>query len=89
MTETNLNILIAALEAQLANPRRACVNSETAFARERLDRDGHHTLARKFWFWLCCGRGPAISDARVIDLVNKLDAIDREFTMPAWGTSGT
>ena len=45
---TDTEILIQALNAQLANPARAVVNFECSFVRDRLDIAGHNDLARRY-----------------------------------------
>lgn len=83
-------ILIQALEMQVAKPARAVVNFECCFVRERLQNAGYDDLARRYWSW-CCSNWKAnpIFGPEVQELQLKLDAIDRQSTMPSWGTYGT
>jgi len=73
---------------QIQNPTRACVNSEHAFVREKLLKLGFYESAEVYWNFVC-GNKKLINDENVISAAEKLSAIDREFTMPDWGCSGT
>jgi hypothetical protein len=86
-------IIINCIKAQLAKPTRTCVNSESAFVRERIEMEADKILARKYWNW-------AISNASwraanpvfgglVVQLQLQLDAIDNAITLPDWATYGT
>lgn len=87
---SDTEILIQALSAQLANPARAVVNFECCFVRDRLDIAGHNDLARRYWSWSCTNwKANPIFGSEVQELQLKLDAIDRQSTMPSWGTYGT
>ena len=50
---SDTEILIQALNAQLANPARAVVNFECSFVKDRLYASGHDNLARRYWSWVC------------------------------------
>ena len=87
---SDTEILIQALNAQLANPARAVVNFECSFVRDRLYASGHDNLARRYWSWVCSNwEANPIFGSEVQELQLKLDAIDRQSIMPAWGTYGT
>lgn len=89
--EKQIDILIKAMTAQLANPARAVVNSESAFVKDRLNKLGEYEIANKYWNWLCCTRWQTnpIFGEEVQALQLKLEAIDKQSTMPSWGTYGT
>lgn len=80
------NKLLDAMRFQIANPRRAGVNSESAFVRDALNDAGETLLAKTYWSWLCCGRPDSVAfanDAEFIFLQTELDAIDAKSTIPA------
>lgn len=82
-----VELILAAQKAQLANPTRACVNSESAFVAQRLRDAGHSDLAKRYWSYVCrCGAG---FGAEVEENEKKLKEIDNGFVMPEWGTKGT
>lgn len=81
-------IVIAAQRAQLENPTRACVNSESAFVQQRLCDQGFNELAKQYWSFVCGGKDPGFSD-EVKENEKKLKMIDKQFEMPSWGTYGT
>lgn len=81
-------LVIAAQLAQLEKPTRACVNSESAFVSQRLRDQGFITLSKQYWSFVCGGKDPGFND-EVKENEKKMKVIDREFTMPAWGTYGT
>lgn len=78
------------MKAQLAKPNRAVVNGESSFVRERLDKAGHETLGREYWNWVCSywEHNPIFGE-EVLTLQHQLDAIDKQSSMPSWGTYGT
>ena len=84
----NEKVKFAILE-QLNNPARAVVNSESAFVRERLLKMGEKELARDYWWWCCTGCSVPIFGEEVMALQTRLNEIDKQSTMPAWGTYGT
>ena len=84
-------MLIEAMQAQIANPTRAVVNSESAFVKDRLNKLGQTSLASEYWNWVCMYRRgvPNYFGEEVAALQEQLDAIDKGVEMPAWGTYGT
>ena len=86
-------ILAEAMKLQLAKPNRAVVNTEASFVRYRLEVAGHEKLAREYWNWVVCHRewrkANPIFGLEVLELQEKLDAIDDSYRMPSWGTYGT
>jgi hypothetical protein len=91
MKNEMITFILEAQEAQLANPTRACVNSESAFVADRLRSMGHKELAKTYWSWVCSFRS---TDSlkfgwKVYDNELKLKQIDAGFTMPEWGYKGT
>lgn len=87
--ESKINILIETMKAQLANPTRAVVNSESAFVKDRLNKLGEYELANSYWNWVCMNRSKPIFGEEVMNLQDQLNAIDKLSTMPSWGTYGT
>jgi hypothetical protein len=81
--------IVAVQKEQLAKPARACVNSESAFVSEKLRNRGFVEAASIYWNIVCGCSGLVISDIEFLELEKKLKEIDRGFTMPAWGYSGT
>lgn len=81
-------IVIAAQTAQLENPTKACVNSESAFVAQRLRDQGFNELAKQYWSFVCGGKDPGFSDV-VKENEKKLKVIDKQFEMPEWGYKGT
>lgn len=82
------------MREQLANPNRACVNSEAAFVRSRMEEAGEFYIARQYWNWTCGSRFVApdvleLFDEEVQDLAQKLRAIDLQTELPDWATRGT
>jgi hypothetical protein len=87
---SEIEILIEALENQVARPARAVVNFEASFVRDRLQNAGHDDLARRYWSWTCSNwRANPIFGPEVLALQKELESIDRQSTMPSWGTYGT
>lgn len=82
-------ILIEAMKAQLEKPSRACVNHEACFVAQRLRDSGHHTLAARYWTWVCGRMDVDEFGEEIYNLQVELDKIDKEFVMPSWGTYGT
>jgi len=86
-------LLIQAMEAQLAKPNKAVVNSESSFVRYRIEVAGDQALAREYWNWAISSeewrRKNPIFGLEVLELQEKLDAIDATVSMPSWGTYGT
>lgn len=82
--------LIQILEAQVARPTRAVVNSEGRFVFDKLNEIGLNELASRYWRWYC-GRVDVEfeADQDVVALTRKLKAIDAGISMPNWGTRGT
>jgi hypothetical protein len=84
-------ILAAAQQEQLVNPRRSVVNSESAFVANRLSAAGYTQLANRYWNWITmpqASKNPGFSD-EVLELQKQLDAIDQQVSMPSWGHRGT
>lgn len=83
-----MTIIDQIIEAQkfiIANPVRACVNSESSFVKERLQKQGYDEAATLYWKFVCrCGN--RITDETVIAQEQQLKS---NFNMPVWGTSGT
>jgi hypothetical protein len=50
--EQKNEIVIAAQQAQLEKPTRACVNSESAFVRQRIQDQGYIELSKQYWLSL-------------------------------------
>lgn len=81
--------------AQLAKPARACVNSESAFVKDKIRAAGYPELANSYWSWVCSSpeRNPENAvKAFGVECYNqyiKLREIDNGFTMPEWGYKGT
>jgi hypothetical protein len=87
-------LLKQAMREQIANPTRAVVNGESAFVRERLEREGEFYLARQYWNWVCMGRVydqdlMALFDAEIVELQSQLNAIDQAIQLPDWAHKGT
>lgn len=87
---TNTVALIAAMTAQLNQPNRSVVNSECAFVVDRLNKMGESSLGKEYWSWTCSDwqSNPKFGDT-VHSLQTQLRAIDKQSTMPSWGTYGT
>ena len=83
-------VIIDAQEAQLKNPARAVVNSESTFVKDRIVKAGFPDLAKEYWNWVCMSnRDKPVFGERVLELQKQLKAIDDQSTMPSWGTYGT
>jgi len=89
----NQMIVVEAMKLQLANPTRAVVNGESSFVKDRLYRAGHPELARTYWNWVCCSstwrQNNSIFGQEAVLIQEQLEAIDKSYSMPAWGTYGT
>ncbi len=86
----NVAVLIEVLKEQIANPARACVNSESAFVKDKLNKRGETELATAYWNWVCMyQRDLPVFGEEVLALQRQLTAIDKQQTMPSWGTYGT
>lgn len=85
------DIIKQAQAAQLANPRKAIVNSECAFVQDAIYDMGHKALAAEYWSWVCgpADRGCLKYGEEVLEQYRALRAIDKGYTMPEWGTYGT
>lgn len=87
------NVVAEAQRAQLENPTRAVVNSESAFVAQRLRNDGYTGVAARYWSWACsvsCGHENRTEFGdEVYELELALRQIDKGISMPAWGTYGT
>lgn len=89
---TDIEIIIEAQAAQLAKPNRAIVNSECAFAKDRIAFEFKRPdLAREYWNWVCskASNGCLQYGQEVLDQYKALRAIDSQSTMPEWGYKGT
>jgi len=88
-------IVFDAQAEQLANPARACVNSESAFVTDRIRAAGYGDLAKSYWSWVCSSpeRNPEQAvkafGVECYEQYVKLREIDKGFTMPEWGYKGT
>ena len=78
--------IIEAQQFIIANPVRACVNSESSFVKQRLQQQGNSEAATLYWNFACMGKR-YIQDQRVHQLEEQLKSTS--FEMPAWGTAGT
>ena len=93
----NVNQLIfEAQAAQLKEPTRAGVNCESAFVRQRLEREGHPEVAYLYWNWVCSVEsrydetGPHQFGPEVYEQYKALEAIDNNgYKLPKWGYSNT
>lgn len=83
---TIIEQIIQAQQFIIANPVRACVNSESSFVKERLQKQGNIEAATLYWQFACMGKR-YITDIRVHELEEQLNA--SRSTMPAWGIAGT
>lgn len=89
---TDIEIIIEAQAAQLANPNRAIVNSECAFVQDRITFTYNRPdLAREYWNWVCssASRGCLKYGQQVLDQYIALRVIDSKQSMPEWGYKGT
>lgn len=88
-------IVFEAQRLQLESPARACVNSESAFVKDRIYKLGYPELAKEYWNWVCSSAsrsdevGPEKFGQEVYDQYKELKKIDAGFVMPSWGTYGT
>ena len=85
-TEDELTLIRQAQTEQIANPTRACVNTESSFVYNRLI-SVNVNLATRYWNHIC--RRASFNDEAADNNQIKLKRIDAGFSMPAWGTSGT
>lgn len=88
-----MDTIINAIKAQLASPRRAGINSEAAFVRERIEMEAGEILARRYWNWAISmaawrAANPVFGELAVT-LQLQLDAIDDSTSLPDWATYGT
>ena len=89
---TDIEIIIEAQAAQLANPTRAVVNGECAFVKDRiLFEYKRPELARDYWNWVCskADNGCLMYGKLVLDQYRALREIDSRSVMPEWGWKGT
>ena len=87
----NTEIILKVMQEQLANPYKAGVNHESAFVASKLRNMGFNEESQKYWGWSCSYNQPTpdwVTD-EILDIQNKLSAIDKRYTIPAWGTYGT
>lgn len=81
--------IIEAQQYFIENPVRACVNSESSFVKERLQKQGFTEAASAYWNFVCFRNEKFVmSDETVIAQEKQLGKAS-SFNMPAWGTSGT
>lgn len=86
----NIAVLIEVMKEQIAKPTRAVVNGESAFVKDKLNQRGEPELAKAYWNWVCSsGRETPMFGPEVMELQSQLIAIDKQSTMPDWGTYGT
>ena len=85
----NIQAIIDAQLAQLNNPRRAIVNSENAFVADRLEADGLHEEASAYWNYVCNRRADPFNNAQISRLLEKLELVNLNNVIPAWGLGGT
>jgi len=88
---SDTQILLKFMQEQLEKPARAIVNSESAFVRYNIAVAGYPDLAKRYWSWACSSNPTVWNDftEEVVELQNKLKAIDKQSTIPEWGTKGT
>lgn len=86
----NITVLLEVLQEQIAKPNRAVVNSESAFVKDKLNQRGEPELAKAYWNWVCSsGRDLPMFGPEALEFQRQLNAIDKQSTMPDWGTYGT
>lgn len=85
----NLKAIQQYMEQQVATPIRAGCNHESCFVKDALARDGLHIEARAYWSWVCTSTTPTWVTPEIVKLQEQLNCIDRQSTIPSWGTYGT
>lgn len=88
----HIELIIEAQKFIIANPVRACVNSESSFVKQRLQNQGHTEAARLYWNFICVPSIPnPLNNAKEIETLKNLQKVleGNKFVMPSWGTSGT
>ena len=86
----NVALLESLMASAVINPVRAIVNNEAAFIKDRLNKAGEYELASQYWSWSCSRyRVPEWMNDRIEQMQDDLEAIDKQQTMPSWGTYGT
>ncbi len=82
-------VVARAIKAQLADPAKACVNSESSFVDYRLRCEGHMQIAKRYWSWVCRSpeSNPHEFGEEVYALQMKLNGLD--VGLPDWATKGT
>ena len=89
-SQKELAALEAAIKQQIARPARAGVNNEAAFVAHHLTLGGYECISKAYWNWTCSSRkNEPIFGEEILALQNELVAIDKQYTIPAWGTYGT
>lgn len=74
-------LLKSVLKDQITNPRKAIVNSESAFVKDKLVKAGQDDLARAYWKWVCLGLSEMYNpgfDTEIVELQTQLIQIDRK-----------
>jgi hypothetical protein len=89
-----VDLLKQLMREQVANPARACVNSETTVVRMRMEQAGEFYIARQYWDWACGSQfvNPdvlVLFDQEVVALQKQLQAIDQAIQLPEWAHAGT
>lgn len=88
-----MSVIQQIIDAQahlMANPVRACVNTESSFVKQYLQQQGFTEAATLYWNFVTSANATRyITDQTVHDQEKQLKLIDSEFSMPAHGTSGT
>lgn len=87
---TIIKQIIAAQAHFIANPVRACVNSESSFVKQHLQQQRFTEAATLYWKFVTSANSTRyITDQTVHDQEKQLKLIDSGFSMPVYGTSGT
>ena len=84
--EKMIEQIIMAQQYILANPVHACVNTESSFVKQHLQKQGFTEAANLYWNMVCGGNAKIIN---CIIRANEISLSAKKFNMPAWGISGT
>ena len=92
LSSKQINIVVEAQHQIIDNPKKAVVNSESAFVKDIINQQDPE-LASAYWSWVCALERPSylklFNDSTIRANQALLEAVDGAITMPSWGYAGT
>jgi hypothetical protein len=88
--EDSLETLRQVLKEQIEKPVLTLVNSEHSFVAQKLYEKKKFDISLGYWHWITMNRHKTdYFPADIMDLIAKLDEVDKKNTISSWGTYGT